>query len=99
MGLVEEYETRLTRFALRITGDEETSLSALKKAYGAEPVTMYDGATIPVVSTFAHELGIPPFPVGFGRLDDSTHGPDEKFAVGDFEKAMGMIVALLAEVA
>ena len=73
-------------------------LEALRKAYGAEPLNVYEGATVPVVSTFAHKLGIPPFPVGFGRVDDGAHGPDEKFALSDFEKAIAAVAYLLAEI-
>ena len=74
-------------------------LSALERAYGAEPLNIYDGATIPVVSTFAHTLGIPPFPIGFGRLDDGAHGPDEKFATEDFHQEMLAVAYLIEEVA
>jgi len=76
----------------------EWVLEALKKAYGAEPLNVFEGATVPVVSTFAHELGIPPFPIGFGRVDDGAHGPDEKFAVEDFERAIAAVAYLLAEI-
>lgn len=63
-------------------------LDGLQKAYdGADPLIIYDGATVPIVSTFANAFGIPTLPVAWGRLDDRIHGPDEKFALADFERA------------
>jgi acetylornithine deacetylase/succinyl-diaminopimelate desuccinylase-like protein len=83
---------------LDLTGREAGwVLGALERAYGAPPLPIYDGATIPVVSTFAHTLGIPPFPLGFGRLDDGAHGPAEKFALEDFHKEMLAIAYLIEE--
>ena len=70
--------------------------AALRRAYGAEPLAVFEGATIPVVDTFARALRIPPVPVGFGRIDDGAHGPDERFHVADLEKAI-LATAYLVE--
>ncbi len=73
-------------------------LEALRRAYGAEPLRVFEGATIPVVSTFA-EMGITPFPIGFGRIDDGAHGPDERFYLDDFTKAISTTAHLLEVIA
>jgi acetylornithine deacetylase/succinyl-diaminopimelate desuccinylase-like protein len=74
-------------------------LAALERGYGAAPLTIYEGATVPVVAALTHGLGIPSFPIGFARTDDRAHGPDEKFALEDLARTMRTTAYLLEEIA
>jgi len=52
---------------------------AYKKGFGASPVFIRSGGSIPVVNTFQQILGCPAVLMGFGLPDDQIHGPNEKF--------------------
>jgi hypothetical protein len=57
---------------------------AYRKAFGAAPVLLRSGGTIPIVSTFQEALGIPVVLMGFALPDDRIHGPNEKFHLPNF---------------
>jgi len=57
---------------------------AYRKGFGASPVFMRSGGTIPVVSTFQEALGIPTVLMGFALPDDRIHAPNEKFHIPNF---------------
>lgn len=85
---------------LDLEGREATwVMTALRRAYGEDPMILHEGATVPVVDTFASVLHIPPFPVGFGRNDDGAHGPDERFALEDLHREILAVAALVEEAA
>jgi acetylornithine deacetylase/succinyl-diaminopimelate desuccinylase-like protein len=52
---------------------------AYKRAFGAYPVFLRSGGSIPVVNAFQKHLGIPAVLMGFGLPDDRIHAPNEKF--------------------
>ncbi len=58
---------------------------ALRQGTGCEPVCVREGATIPVIGTFKHVLGLDTLLVGFGLNDDNLHAPNEKFDLRCFE--------------
>lgn len=61
---------------------------ALRRGFGAEPVFIREGGSIPVVEAFKRLLGAPVVLLGFGRPDDRAHGPDEKLNLGDFVRGI-----------
>ncbi len=61
---------------------------AYEKGFGAAPVFVRSGGSIPVVNTFQEILGIPAVLMGFGLPDDHIHGPNEKFHLPIFYKAI-----------
>lgn len=69
---------------------------AYKKGFGALPVFVRSGGSIPVVNTFQEILGIPAVLMGFGLPDDHIHGPNEKFHLPNFYKAIATSVWYLA---
>jgi acetylornithine deacetylase/succinyl-diaminopimelate desuccinylase-like protein len=70
---------------------------ACEQAYGVAPVFLRIGGTIPVVSTLQRDLGIPTVLMGFALPDDGIHGPNEKFEIDNFGKAIDTCVRFLAE--
>lgn len=69
---------------------------AYKKGFGALPVFIRSGGSIPVVNTFQEILGIPAVLMGFGLPDDHIHGPNEKFHLPNFYNAIATSIWYLA---
>lgn len=61
---------------------------ALRKSWDADPVFTRGGGSIPVVATFANELGSPTILMGLGLDDDRLHSPNEKFNLECFYKGI-----------
>lgn len=61
---------------------------AYKKGFGAYPVFLRSGGSIPVVNAFQQHLGIPAVLMGFGLPDDRIHAPNEKFHLPNFYRGI-----------
>jgi acetylornithine deacetylase/succinyl-diaminopimelate desuccinylase-like protein len=72
---------------------------AYKKGFGAVPVFLRSGGSIPVVTTFQEILQCPAVLMGFGLPDDHIHGPNEKFYLPNFYNAIATSIWYLALVA
>jgi acetylornithine deacetylase/succinyl-diaminopimelate desuccinylase-like protein len=70
---------RTSRFA-------QAATDAFTRGFGAEPVWVRSGGSIPVVLLFKELLGLDAVLMGYGLPDDSKHGPDEKMCVADFHR-------------
>jgi len=57
---------------------------AIEQGFGQRPVYNREGGSIPVVSTFQEELGVPCVLFGVGLPDENAHAPDEKLDLGNF---------------
>jgi acetylornithine deacetylase/succinyl-diaminopimelate desuccinylase-like protein len=64
---------------------------AIEKGFGKSPVFNREGGSIPVVSTFQQELGVPSVLFGIGLPDENAHAPNEKLDLGNFHN--GVIAA------
>jgi len=73
------------------------SLRALKQAFGAEPILMREGGSIPIVNQFKKILGADSLLLGLGLPDDNAHSPNEKFSLECFEKGQRMSAFLWQE--
>ncbi len=58
--------------------------AALEATFHQPPVFMREGGSIPVVSRFDTELGLPTVLMGFGLPDDRIHSPNERFYVPNY---------------
>ena len=58
---------------------------AIEKGFGRAPVFNREGGSIPVVSTFQEELGLPSVLFGVGLPDENAHAPNEKLDLGNFQ--------------
>jgi acetylornithine deacetylase/succinyl-diaminopimelate desuccinylase-like protein len=72
--------------------------AAYRKGFGARPVFLRCGGTIPVVNTFQAVLGIPTVLMGFALPDDRMHAPNEKFHLPNFSRGIATCIWFLAEV-
>jgi acetylornithine deacetylase/succinyl-diaminopimelate desuccinylase-like protein len=73
----------------------EAAMAAQQDVFGAEPVLIREGGSIPIVGTFNEVLGVPVILMGFGFSDDGLHSPNEKFNIGQFYNGIRTIVRLL----
>lgn len=51
---------------------------AIEVGFGAKPMFIREGGSIPVVSLFKSQLALDTLLVGFGLPDDAIHAPNEK---------------------
>lgn len=72
---------------------------ALEVTFGATPVCMRHGGSIPVAALFNEILQTPVVLMGFGLPDDSIHAPNEKFSLTQFRKGMETVIEFLARIA
>jgi acetylornithine deacetylase/succinyl-diaminopimelate desuccinylase-like protein len=68
---------------------------AYRKAFGASPVFLRSGGTIPVVNTFQEALGLPTVLMGFALPDDQIHAPNEKFHIPNFYRGVATSIWFL----
>ncbi len=73
----------------------EAAMAAQQDVFGAEPVLIREGGSIPIVGTFHQVLGVPIMLMGFGLSDDGLHSPNEKFNISQFYDGIRTIVRLL----
>ena len=77
----------------------EAAMKAQEDVWGKAPVLVREGGSIPIVATFAQELGAPILLMGFGLEDDRLHSPNEKFNISHFYKGIETTVRLLTRTA
>ena len=73
----------------------EAALDAMEEVWGARPVRIREGGSIPIVATLAEELKVPVLLLGFGLPDDRLHSPNEKFNISHFYNGARSVAAIL----
>ena len=73
--------------------------AAIEAGFGRRPVFIREGGSIPIVNTFARELGADVLLLGWGLNDDNTHSPNEKFSLDDFHRGIQASAHLWHELA
>ena len=72
---------------------------AIERGFGRAPVFTREGGSIPVVSVFQDELGLPSVLFGVGLPDENAHAPNERLDLGNFHNGMVAAVHLYQEIA
>jgi acetylornithine deacetylase/succinyl-diaminopimelate desuccinylase-like protein len=72
---------------------------AIERGFGRKPVYTREGGSIPVVSTFQEELGLPSVLFGVGLPDENAHAPNEKLDLGNFHGGIISSAILYDEIA
>src|SRR6202163_639967 len=72
---------------------------AIEKGFGQKPIFTREGGSIPVVSTFQEELGLPSVLFGVGLPDENAHAPNEKLDVSNFHNGIIASAYLYEEIA
>jgi acetylornithine deacetylase/succinyl-diaminopimelate desuccinylase-like protein len=69
---------------------------ALRNGFGAPPVVLRSGGTIPVIGAFQETLGVPTVLMALARPDDRIHAPNEKFHLPNFYNGITTCIWFLA---
>jgi acetylornithine deacetylase/succinyl-diaminopimelate desuccinylase-like protein len=72
---------------------------AIERGFGRKPIFTREGGSIPVVSTFQEELGLPSVLFGVGLPDENAHAPNEKLDVANFHNGIIASAYLYEEIA
>lgn len=75
------------------------AVSAYQRGFGAKPVFLRSGGSVPAASIFQKTLGIPTVLMGFALPDDRIHAPNEKFHLPNFYRGIETSIWYLAEAA
>jgi acetylornithine deacetylase/succinyl-diaminopimelate desuccinylase-like protein len=70
---------------------------AYRQAFGAPPVSLRNGGTIPIVTLIQDVLQIPIVLMGFGLASDAIHGPNERFHLPNFHRGIETSIRFLSE--
>jgi len=71
---------------------------AIEQGFGKPPVYCREGGSIPVVSTFQEELGLPSVLFGVGLPDENAHAPNERLDLGNFHNGIVSSAILYDEI-
>lgn len=77
----------------------QAAFRALERGFGARPVFIRSGGSIPVVATFQQILGVPVVLMGVANHDDHAHAPNERFGLANFTGGMRSAAYLWEELA
>lgn len=72
---------------------------ALAGAFGAEPLLLRDGGSIPILATLKEILGVDSYLLGLANPDSRIHSPDEDMLIENFLGGIRMNRILLQELA
>lgn len=72
---------------------------AIEQGFGKAPVFCREGGSIPVVSTFQQQLGLPAVLFGVGLPDENAHAPNERLDLGNFHNGIVASAYLYDEIA
>jgi acetylornithine deacetylase/succinyl-diaminopimelate desuccinylase-like protein len=72
---------------------------AYRRGFGAAPVFLRSGGSVPAASIFQKTLGIPTVLMGFALPDDHVHAPNEKFHLPNFFRGIETSIWYLAAAA
>jgi acetylornithine deacetylase/succinyl-diaminopimelate desuccinylase-like protein len=73
----------------------EAAMDAMQEVWGARPVRIREGGSIPIVASFSSVLQAPVLLLGFGLNDDGLHSPNEKFNISHFYNGIRSVARLL----
>jgi acetylornithine deacetylase/succinyl-diaminopimelate desuccinylase-like protein len=72
---------------------------ALAGAFGADPLLLRDGGSIPILATLKEILGVDSYLLGLANPDSRIHSPDENMLIENFLGGIRMNRILLQELA
>jgi len=75
------------------------AVHAYQQVFGAVPVFLRAGGSIPVVAMLNHILRVPVVMMGFGLPDDNVHAPNEKFDLDQFYRGIQASICFMQALA
>ena len=76
----------------------QAAARAIEQGFGKTPVFSREGGSIPVLTTFQQELGVPTVLFGVGLPDDNPHAPNEHLDLGNFHSGVVASAILYDEI-
>jgi acetylornithine deacetylase/succinyl-diaminopimelate desuccinylase-like protein len=76
----------------------QAAARAIEQGFGKSPVFCREGGSIPVVSTFQEELGVPTVLFGVGLPDENAHAPNERLDLANFHSGVVASAILYDEI-
>ncbi|HEX6350867.1 MAG TPA: dipeptidase [Candidatus Dormibacteraeota bacterium] len=73
----------------------EAAARAFEAAYGARPVLVREGGSIPVTAEFQAALNPHLLVTGFGLPGDALHSPNEKYSLDQYFRGIEMVLHLM----
>ena len=77
----------------------QAGIRALEAGFGAQPVFIREGGSIPIVGTFQACLKAPVLLLGYGLSTDNAHSPNEKFHLENYWRGARTSALLFVEAA
>ena len=77
----------------------QAAVQAYRQGFGAKPVFLRSGGTLPVVAMLNKILRAPVIMMGFGLPDDNLHAPNEKFNLDNFYRGINTSIHFMRELA
>lgn len=74
----------------------QAAAQALQSVFGAVPVYMRAGGTLPIVADFQDTLSAPVVMMGFGLPDDNVHAPNEHLHLPNFYAGIETVIHYLS---
>ena len=74
------------------------AVGAYRRGFGAEPIFLRSGGSIPVAATFQERLGLPVVLMGFSLPGDRMHAPNERFYLPNFWNGIATCIWFLHEI-
>ena len=108
---IAELAPKTVRYEIQRLGDGRASLTpidhpatqaaarAIKATFGAEPLYVREGGSVPVCASFESILGLPVVLLGFAPADGRFHAPNEWMWMSNFETGIRTIARYWDEVA
>ncbi len=75
----------------------QAAVRAYEAGFGARPVFMREGGSIPVVGMFQDILGLRTILMGFGLPDDQLHAPNEKLSLESFYRGTATSIHFIGD--
>jgi acetylornithine deacetylase/succinyl-diaminopimelate desuccinylase-like protein len=77
----------------------QAAVQACRQGFGAEPVFMRAGGTLPILPLLKKFLRVPVIMMGFGLPDDNLHAPNEKFNLDCFYRGINTSIHFMQRLA
>ena len=77
----------------------QAAARAYARGWGASPVFVRGGGSIPIVADIAGLLGVPVVMMGYGLDTDGLHGANEHYAIDMFSRGIETAIVYLDELA
>ncbi len=73
--------------------------AALRDTFGAEPIFVAEGGSVPIVTLLQQKLKLDSVLLGFGLPDDKIHGPNEKLHLPNYYRGIETFIRFFENVA